>query len=171
MDVFEAMKTRRSIRKYKPGSILNEKLKMIFEAARLASSGGNRQPWRFVVIRNMERKRVLAKVANNQMFLADAAEIVVAIGDPEISKRWYDKDPMIAVEHMVLVANALGYGTCWIGAFEEEEIKRLLNILKEMSVIVLLSIGIPEETPQPKPRKEIPKIFFGEVDGTPIDLR
>ncbi|MCW3985384.1 MAG: nitroreductase family protein [Candidatus Bathyarchaeota archaeon] len=115
MDIFETIETRRSIRKYKPGSISNKELKMIFEAARLAPSAANRQPWRFVVVRDAERKQALAKAANNQMFLADAAAIVTAIGDPEISERWYEKDPKIAVEHMVLAAAALGYGTCWIG--------------------------------------------------------
>jgi nitroreductase len=171
LDVFEAIKTRRSIRKYKPDSIPDEKLKMILEAARLAPSAANRQPWRFVVVRDVERKKALAKVANNQTFLADATVIVTAIGDPEITTRWYEKDPMIAVEHMALAAAALGYGTCWIGAFNEEEVKRLLNIPEGMRVIALLPIGIPDETPQPRPRKEIREIFFEEEYGKPFGAR
>ncbi len=170
MDVFEAIKTRRSIRKYNPGSIPDEKLKTILEAARLAPSAGNRQPWRFVVVRDAGRKKALAKAANNQTFLADAAAIVTAIGDPEMSKRWYEKDPMIAVEHMVLAAVALGYGTCWIGAFNEEEVKRLLNIPEEMRVIVLLPLGVPDEIPQPRPRKDIQEIFFEEEYGKPFGV-
>ncbi len=165
MDVFEAIKKRRSIRKYKPDSIPDEKLKMIFESARLAPSAGNRQPWRFVVVRNAERKKALAKVADNQTFIADAGTIIAAVGDPEISKRWYDKDVMTAVEHMVLTATALGYGTCWIGAFNEEEVKHLLGIPEEMSVIALLPLGIPDVAPPPKPRKEISEIFFEEEYG------
>ena len=99
------------------------------------------------------------------MFLANAAAIVVALGDPEISKRWYDKDVMIAVQHMVLAATALGYGTCWIGAFNEEKVKQLLTIPNGMSIIVLLPIGIPDESPPPKPRKEMEEIFFVEEYG------
>ena len=171
MDVFEAIKTRRSIRKYNPNSIPEEKLKTILEAARLAPSAGNRQPWRFVVVQDAERKKALAKAANNQAFLADASAIVTAIGDPEISERWYEKDPMIAVEHMALAAAALSYGTCWIGAFNEEEVKRLLNIPEGMRVIALLPIGIPDETPQPRPRKEIQEIFFEEEYGKPFGAR
>jgi len=171
LDVFKAIKTRRSIRKYNPDSIPDEKLKMILEAARLAPSAGNRQPWRFVVVQDAERKKAPAKAANNNTFLADAATIVTAIGDPEMSKRWYEKDPMIAVEHMALATTALGYGTCWIGAFNEEEVKRLLNIPEEMCVIVLLSIGVPDETPQPRPRKEISEIFFEEKYGKPFGAR
>jgi len=168
MDIFKTIKTRRSIRKYRVGSIPDEKLRIILEAARLAPSAANRQPWHFVLVRDAEKKLALAKAANNQMFLADAAAIVATIGDPEISKKWYEKDPMIAVEHMVLAAAALGYGTCWIGAFNEEEVKHLLNIPKEMRVIALLPIGIPDETPLPRPRKEISEIFFEEEYGKPM---
>ena len=171
MDVFETIRTRRSIRKYKLDSIPIGKLRIVLEAARLAPSAGNRQPWRFVIVQNADRKKTLAKIANNQMFLADAAAIIVAAGDPEISKRWYNKDVMIAVEHMVLAAAALGYGTCWIGALDEEEVKRLLKIPKEMSVIALLAIGIPDETPPSRSRKKNSEIFFEEEYGKPMDTR
>jgi nitroreductase len=171
LDVFEAIKTRKSIRKYKSEPIPVEKLELIFEAARLAPSAGNRQPWRFVVVQDAERKKALATVANNQMFLSDAAVIVAAIGNPETSKRWYDKDIMIAVEHMVLAAAELGYGTCWIGAFDEEKVKNLLEIPKRMRVIALLPIGIPDVVPPSKPRKELSEIFFKEKYGKPLNMK
>ena len=161
MEVFDAIRTRRSIRKYKSEPIPEEKLRTILEAARLAPSAGNRQPWRFIVIQNTERKKALAKVANNQTFL-DASAIIVATGDPDVSTRWYEKDPMIALEHIVLAATALGYGTCWIGAFDEDAIKHLLKIPTNVKVIALLPIGIPDETPAPRPRKEFSEIFFKE---------
>jgi len=162
MEVLDAIRTRRSIRKYKSEPIPKEKLRTILEAARLAPSAANRQPWRFIVIQNKDRKKALAKVANNQTFFNDAAAIIVAIGDPEASARWYEKDPMIALEHIVLAATALGYGTCWIGAFDEDALKHLLKIPAEMKVIALLPIGTPDETPAPRPRKEFSEIFFKE---------
>lgn len=162
MDVFEAIRTRRSIRKYRPELVPEEKLEMILEAARLAPSAGNRQPWRFVVVQNVDRKKALAEVANNQAFLKDAAAIIVAVGDPEASARWYEKDTMIALEHMVLAATALGYGTCWIGAFDEDAVKRLLRIPAKMKVVAILPIGVSSEKPAPKPRKDLSKIFFKE---------
>ena len=162
MEVFDAIRTRRSIRKYKSEPIPDEKLRNILEAARLAPSAGNRQPWRFIVIQNIDRKKALAKVVNNQTFLIDASAIIVAIGDPEVSARWYEKDPMIALEHIVLAATALDYGTCWIGAFDEDAIKHLLKIPANVKVIALLPIGIPDETPAPRPRKEFSEIFFKE---------
>lgn len=165
------IKTRRSVRKYKPHPISDKELTMIFEAARLAPSAANRQPWRFVVVRDSERKKELAKVANNQMFLADAAVIVAAVGDPEVSKRWFEKDVMIAVEHMALAAAAMGYGTCWIGAFTESEVKKLLCIPEGMTVVALMPIGVPEETPPPRQRKELSEIFFEDEYGKPLSLR
>lgn len=162
MDVFEAIRTRRSVREYSPEPIPNEKLEAIFQAARVAPSAGNRQPWRFVVVQDLNRKRALAEAANNQTFLEDAAVIVAAVGDSEASIRWHDKDPMIALEHMVLAATALGYGTCWIGAFDEDAVKRLLKIPAKMKVVALLPIGIPSETPAPSPRKKLSEIFFKE---------
>jgi nitroreductase len=167
MDVFEAIRTRRSIRKYRPELVPEEKLEMILEAARLAPSAGNRQPWRFVVVQNVDRKKALAEVANNQAFLKDAAAIIVAVGDPEASARWYEKDTMIALEHMVLAATALGYGTCWIGAFDEDAAKRLLRIPAKMKVVAILPIGVSSEKPAPKPRKELSEIFFKEEWQTP----
>ena len=162
MDVFEAIKTRRSIRKFRPKPVPDEKLKTILEAGRLAPSAGNRQPWFFVVVKDLENKKALAEAAGYQMFIADAGAIVVALGDPEVSPRWFRQDPMIAIEHMVLTATSLGYGTCWIGAFDEEEVKRLLKIPEELKVIVLLPIGFPDEAPAPRPRKPLKKIVFLE---------
>jgi nitroreductase len=171
MDVLEAIRTRRSIRKYKKEPIPNNKLEMILEAARLAPSASNRQPWRFIVVQDADRKKALAKAANDQTFLGDAAAIVAAVGDPEVSARWHERDPMIALEHMALAAAALGYGTCWIGAFDEDAVKHLLKIPAQMRVIALLPIGIPNETPAPRPRKQFSEIFFNEEWQTPWHAR
>jgi nitroreductase len=161
------MKSRRSIRKYKLEPIPEEKLQVILEAARLAPSAANRQPWRFVVVQNPEGKKALAEVANNQLFLSNAAAIVAAVSDPSVSAKWHEKDTMIALEHMVLAAVALGYGTCWIGAFDEDAVKRLLKIPGNMKVVALLPIGKPAETPVPRPRKELQEVFFKEDWQTP----
>jgi nitroreductase len=171
LDVFETIKIRKSIRKYEQTPVPEEKLKKILEAARLAPSAGNRQPWGFVVVRDTERKIALAEAANNQTFLAEAALIVAAVGDPEISKKWCEKDVMIAVEHLALSAAALGYGTCWIGAFNEAKVKSLLRIPERVNVVALLPIGVPDETPSARPRKEFSEIFFEEEYGEPLSLR
>jgi nitroreductase len=180
MDLFEAIEKRRSIRKYQPKPVTEKDLKRILEAGRLAPSGGNRQPWYFIVVRDVETKKALSIASNNQKFIADADTIVVALGDPGVPTKTpyklattrvgYKQDPMIAVEHMILAATALGYGTCWIGAFTEEEVKKILMVPDNLVVIALLPIGIPDDNPPPKPRKAFNEIFFKDAYGTPLEL-
>ncbi|MEM2239102.1 MAG: nitroreductase family protein [Candidatus Bathyarchaeia archaeon] len=171
LEVFEAIRRRRSIRRYKKDAkIPEEHILKILEAARLAPSAGNRQPWRFVVVKDPEVKRKLAEACNNQTFIADAQVAVVAIGDPSVS-RWYSQDPMIAVEHMVLEATELGYGTCWIGAFNEEAVKKVLNIPPELKVVCVIPVGVPDEEPPPRPRKPIEEIFHLDRYGNPYKVK
>ena len=171
MDTLETIAIRRSIRKYRTEPITEVQLGKILEAGRLAPSAGNKQPWRFVVVQSEDRKARLAKAANDQSFLKDAAAIVVAAADPEISAKWHDKDTMIALEHMVLSATALGYGTCWIGAFNADEVKKLLNIPETMTIVALLPIGVPDEKPKPRPRKDFHEIFYKEEWQKPLTLK
>lgn len=86
VELFEAIEKRRSIRKFKHAPIAKEDLRKILEAGRLAPSGGNRQPWYFIVVREPETKKALSKAANNQKFLADAGTIIVALGNSTSSK-------------------------------------------------------------------------------------
>jgi len=177
LNLFEAIEKRRSIRSYKSDHISNRHLKRILEAARLAPSGKNLQPWRFIIVRDPERKRMLAEAAMNQMFIAEADVVIVTLSDPTIYSSTgtrrripYLQDPMIAIEHMVLAATALGYGTCWIGAFNEDKVKQIVNAPEELAVIALLPIGVPNENPPPRPRKSFEEIFFSEVYGNPLSL-
>ena len=171
MDVFQTITARRSVRKYTGESIPENQLGQILEAARLAPSAANRQPWRFVVVQDKDKKAQLAKAANNQDFLKDAAAIVVATADSQISAKWHEKDTMIALEHLVLAATALGYGTCWIGAFDADKVKSLLKIPPEISIVALVPIGVPDEKPKPRPRKDFHELFFEEEWQTPFVLK
>jgi nitroreductase len=170
MDLFETVEKRRSIRKFRPNPIPDKDLKKILEAGRLAPSGGNRQPWSFIVVRKPETKKKLAAVANLQQFIADADTVLIALGDPAVSKSLYKQDPMIAIEHMALASTALGYGTCWIGAFNENDVKEIAKVPENMTVIALLPIGIPDENPPPKPRRAFKEVFFKESYGKPMEM-
>ena len=166
MEVMEAILARRSIRRFKPKPLPEEHLKKILEAAQQAPSAGNKQPWQFVVVRDPDIKDRLGKIARNQTWISNASVIIVAMAMdkklPQIYEKWAERDVMIAVEHMVLSAWSLGYGTCWIGAFTEEEVKDLLDIPKEMTVINLLPIGVPDVSPEKKSRKPFEEIFHEE---------
>jgi nitroreductase len=177
MDLFEAIEKRRSIRKYVSEPVKSGDLKQILEAARLAPSGGNRQPWSFIVVKEPETKKALSIASNDQKWISDADVVVVALGDPAVyssplslTGNRHKQDTMIAVEHMVLAATALGYGTCWIGAFKEDEVKRILKIPESLAVVALLPIGVPNEDPPAKPRKHLSEAFFGEAYGVPLEL-
>lgn len=155
-------------------------MRKILEAGRLAPSGGNRQPWYFMVVRDLETKRALSIAANNQKFIADANTVIVALGRPGTATKLpyklsstripHKQDPMIAIEHIILAATALGYGTCWIGAFNEKEVRKILKIPGNLAVVALLAVGIPDESPPPRPRKPFKEIFFKESYGIPLEL-
>ena len=170
MSVLDVIEKRRSIRKYRPTSIPVGDLKKILESGRLAPSAGNRQAWGFIVVRNPEQKKLLVEAAVKRISIMDAGVIVVALADAEASPKWCKLDVMIAVENMVLASTSLGYGTCWIGAFEEEQVKKALGIPKKLSVVVLLPIGISDESPESKPRKNFSEIFFEDKYGKPLLL-
>lgn len=180
MDLYEAVEKRRSIRKFKPEPVTREDLRRILKAGRLAPSGGNRQPWHFIVVRESETKRALSVAANNQEFIAEADAVIVALGEPRTSTDLpyklsstripHKQDPMIAIEHMVLAATALSYGTCWIGAFNEDEVRKILGIPEYFAVIALLPVGVPAERPPPRPRKAFTEVFSKESYGIPLEL-
>ena len=174
MDVLKAIETRRSVRKYKPVPLPDGDLKKILEAGRLAPSAGNKQPWGFVVVRDADRRKKLATAASNQMWTAEAGAFLAVFGDainsPGGYGKWVERDPMIAVESMILAAWSLGYGTCWIGAFDEAKVKALLGIPDDKKVICLLPVGVPAETPDPKPRRALKEVFHAETYGKPIEL-
>jgi nitroreductase len=156
MDVFDTIKERRSIRTYKGERISKNKLEKLLEAARLAPSAANRQNWKFIVVENEEIKNQLVTASNNQVFIGTASHVIAGIGDS--AQKWHQVDLAIALEHIVLEAVELGLGTCWIGAFNEDEVKRILKIPSDKKVVALLTVGIPAESPAARPRKALEEI-------------
>lgn len=159
METIDAIMQRRSIRKYKKGSIPEEDLKKILECGRQAPSAANRQPWRFIVVRDSDLKQKVASACSGQMWLADADVILAGVGIPEISSEWYPVDVAIAMQNMILSATDLGYGTCWIGAFDQEKVKAVLNLPESETVVALTPIGVPDQEPGPKPRRATEELF------------
>jgi nitroreductase len=140
MDVFEAIEKRRSIRDYEPTSVPKEKLERILEAARLAPSTGNRQPWHFIVVTDAEKRKALSG-GMFAKFLKRTPLVIAACGDEKATPKWHAIDVTIAVENMVLAATGEGLGTCWIGSFHENQVRDALKIPKNLRVIVLLAVG------------------------------
>jgi len=159
MEVFKVISERRSIRKYRREPIPDDSLERIMEAGRLAPSAANRQPWYFIVVKDEKVKNELVGACKGQKFVGEAGAVIAILGDPRIS-RWYRQDPFIAASFMTLEAHEEGLGVCWIGAFEEEKVKQILKVPKELSVIILLTIGFPDEKPPARPRKPREEVFF-----------
>jgi len=141
LDVFEAFRKRKSSRSYAGTPVPDEVLVNIMEAARLAPSAGNVQPWHFIIVRDEEKRRRIAKGCRYGKFLSESPVVIIACGNKKASPRWYAVDTSIAVEHIVLAATARGLGTCWIGMFSEEEIREMVDLPDQYDVVALLSLG------------------------------
>jgi nitroreductase len=145
MEVFEAIQRRRSVRAYAKTPVPEEKLGKILEAARLAPSAENIQPWYFVVVTDHKKRKEIAQSGIFAGFLDESPVVIVGCGDRKASPKWYAIDVAISMQNMVLAATAEGLGTCWIGSFDEGLLKKLLKIPEHFSVVALLTIGHPRE--------------------------
>jgi nitroreductase len=163
MEVLDVILKRSSIRSYKPDPVPEEKLNKILEAGRLAPSAHNAQNWKFIVVKDKEKIKKIANSSLNQTFIAEAPIVIVGVSlDPEhimaSGVPAYAVDLAIAIDHMILEATELGLGTCWIGAFKNEEIKKILNIPERYKVVALFPLGYPNEKGRPKQRKPLEEI-------------
>jgi nitroreductase len=155
MDTLEAIRTRRSVRQYTGEKIPRADLEILVDAARLAPSGNNKQPWDFIVVTDEGMINQL-KIASQWM--DKAAAIIAVVMDP--SSRWWLEDASAAVENILLASVALGYGTCWLEGYtlpREDEFKELLGIPKSKRLITLVPVGVPAESPvvEKKPLSEV----------------
>lgn len=167
MNIYETIKTRRSVRAYKDEKIDEAVLNRILEAARLAPSTHNSQEYKLLIVKDAEKKKALAKAALNQGFIAQAPVIIVGVAlDSELDNDsmvpFYAVDLAIAFDHITLAAAAEGLGTCWIGAFKQGEVKKILNIPDQYEVIALMPLGFPNDKPGLKTRKSLKELVCYE---------
>jgi nitroreductase len=167
MDVFTAISQRSSIRAYKANDVEEDKLKRVLEAARLSPSASNRQDWKFIVVKSKETKRKLAKAAFGQSFIGEAPAVIVACGTDSkavmgCGQPTHTVDVSIACAFMILQAYELGLGTCWIGAFDEDETRKILNIPGHVRVVAVIPLGYPNQSPSQKFRKGLNEIICYE---------
>ena len=171
MDVFTAISQRSSVRAYKETDIGEDKLKKILEAGRLSPSASNRQEWKFIIVKNKETRKKLANAAFGQAFIGEAPVVIVACATESKSimacgQPAYTVDLSIALSFMILEAWELGLGTCWIGAFEEEEVKKILKVPEQIRVVAMTPLGFPDQPPSQKSRKGLDQIVcFEKYEG------
>ncbi len=159
MEALEAIRKRRSVRRYTGDAIPRQDLEKIADAGRLAATGGNKQPWDFIVVTDREMIDQL-KVAARWMDKAGA--IIAVVMDP--SSRWWVEDGAAAVENMLIASTALGYGSCWLEGYtlpREEEFKALLGVPQEKRLLTLVPLGVPAEWPT-KEKKSLEEVIHWE---------
>jgi nitroreductase len=190
LEVLEAIKTRRSIRRQKPDAINDETLEKVLDAARWAPSWHNTQCWRFILVRDSSIKdrliNTLFKIKREET-LADnpaakavrqAPVLIVACAEMGKSGRdsgdttyrtdkgdWFMFDVALAMENLVLAAHALGLGTVIIGAFDAIKAAEILGVPEGISVVAMTPLGFPERESKAPPRKELSEIVFYDKYG------
>lgn len=159
MDALEAIRKRRSVRKYTGELIPRKDLVIIVDAGRLAASGSNQQPWDFIVITDRAMINQLKTAAH---WMEKAGAIIAVVMDP--SSRWWVEDGAAAIENMLIACTALGYGSCWLEGYtlpREEEFKALLGIPKAKRLLTLVPVGVPVEWPT-KEKKSLVEVLHWE---------
>lgn len=175
MDLFEALNQRRSVRQFKSDPVSDEKLNRVLEAAQAAPSWKNLQCWKYVVVRDSAQKKALADAmpASNPSKKAIgemAPAVVVLCADPKRSgdlggKDYYMLDAGLSMMQLMLAAHAEGLGTCWIGWFEEEAVRAVLDVPQDFRIVAFCPLGVPQETPSAPPRQKLTEMVFSEKWG------
>jgi len=169
--VFEAIKSRRSTRAYASDRVSDEEVRALIDAARRAPSAGNIQPWEFVIVRDAKIKERLSAAALDQKFIEEAPVVIVVCADEDRSSWGYGsrgvhlyclQDTAAATQNMLLAACAMGLGTCWIGAFHEEMVERILKTPGGVRPVAIVPVGHPAERPRAPPKRSIGEIVHYE---------
>ena len=157
MEILEAIITRRSIRKYKDIPVEWDKVGTILEAGRWAPSSGNIQNWKFITIEDKEKIKQLAEACAEQLWIATAPFIILVVAEPNPAIRHYGvrgdrlytvQNCSCAAMNMMLAAHSVGLGTCWIGAFDEERVKAIVELPEQIRPQMLLTVGYADEEPK-----------------------
>jgi nitroreductase len=172
MNVLKAIKERRSIRAFKSDPVSPKIVEKLLDAARWAPSAGNIQPWEFIVVQKPEIRRKLAEAALNQTFIEEAPVVIVVCANKNRSAQRYGvrgetlyclQDTAAAIQNIHLVAYSLGLGTCWVGAFSEEEASEILKIPEGIRPVAIIPVGYPAESPLPRSRRPLDQIVRYDI--------
>jgi nitroreductase len=161
MEYSELIASRYSVRAYRSEPVEDEKLERVLEAARLAPTACNRQPFQIIVIHTREREKELSRIYHQPWFV-QAPLILCAVGLPRESwvrsadqRRYLDVDVAIVMDHLILEATNQGLGTCWIAAFNAKAAREVLRLPDEVEPLIFTPLGYPAEPPGPKERKPL----------------
>ncbi len=172
MEVKEAIRNRRSIRSYSDKPVEEEKIAKVIDAARWAPSAGNLQSVEYIIVKDSETRERLASAAWGQDFVREApVNIVVCCNFRKIShygergvELYAIQESGACVQNLMLTAHSLGLGTCWVGAFDEGEVRRILHIPDHVRPVAIITLGYPNESPKSS-RRDLKDVIFEERYG------
>jgi nitroreductase len=163
MEFLELIKQRYSVRAYKPDPVEDDKLQQVLDAARLAPSAVNRQPFQLIVLRTEGREAELRRIYHRG-WLSQAPLVICICGLP--GKAWsrrdgqnyYHVDTAIAMDHLILAATDLGLGTCWVAAFDAAAAREVLGLPDDVEPVAFTPLGYAADEPGPKERKDLSEL-------------
>jgi len=164
LDLLDAIKTRRSIRRFKPTRIPTHLIKSVIDVARHAPSANNTQPWEFIIVKDKRVKEQLAKTHAWSYFINDAPICIVVLGNEKSSPSFFVVDASCATENLLLAAHGLGLGACWVAVYDscnsnsEKYVRDVLNVPPHLRVIAMVPIGYPDEKAEPRNLRELNKM-------------
>ncbi len=163
MDFFELIEKRYSVRAYKPDPVEDEKLNTVLNAARLAPTASNRQPFQIIVVHTTGREEEMLSIYQREWFV-QAPIILCICGIPSEAwvrrdgKQYLGVDAAIVMDHIILAATELGLGTCWIASFDEGNARTVLSLPEDVEPLLLTPLGYPDVTPGIKKRKNLEEL-------------
>ena len=172
MDLSEAIKGRRSIRNFKPDKVSKKDVERLIEAAVSAPSAGNIQPWELVVARKPEIRRRLVEAAYGQSFIEKAPVVIVVCANEDRTSQRYGvrgktlyclQDTAAATQNMLLTAYSLGLGTCWVGAFKEDEVRAALKIPIGIRPVAIVPVGYPGKSASARQKRPLEHVVHRET--------
>ncbi len=179
MEFFETIIRRRSVRAFKKDPVEEWKINRLLEVANLAPSAGDLQAYEIIVVKDEDRKRRLSEAALGQEFITEAPVVFVFLSNPKRSARRYGKrgidlyclqDATIAASYLQLAATALGLGSVWVGAFNDEEVSKCVDV-RELKPVAIIPVGYPDEEPMITPRRGVNNLAYSEVFGQPYQYK
>lgn len=178
MDILELMRTRRSVRKYKDKQVPFDNIVTILRAGMDAPSAGNLKSWKFIIVKDENKRKAIAEAAMQQYWMEVAPFHIVLAGEPEKMERFYGtrgkrlyliQSIAASIQNMLLAAHHLGLGACWVGAFDEVALRTILNVPEHANIHAIVTIGYPDEFPEKPPTFRLEHMmtyerFWGRVE-------
>ncbi|MEM3072770.1 MAG: nitroreductase family protein [Candidatus Bathyarchaeia archaeon] len=162
LDALEAIRRRRSVRRFKPDPIPKETIEKLVDAGRWAPSGMNVQPWEFIAVTNPETRRRIAGITDYGKFIAQAP-LCIAVFCKDT--KYYLEDGCAAVENILIAATALGLGSCWVAGDKKryvDQVREMLNVPRGYKLVALIAIGYPLDGPSERRRRDLKEILHYE---------